>query len=65
MPRKKIDKLVAFAKDFGAKGLAYIAIQEDGTVQSSFSKFMTEEEMNKLDCSNEWRSGRFTALCSR
>ena len=27
MPRKKIDKLVAFAKDFGAKGLAYIAIQ--------------------------------------
>ena len=35
MPRKKIDKLVAFAKDFGAKGLAYIAIQEDGTVKSS------------------------------
>ena len=33
MPRKKIDKLVAFAKDYGAKGLAYIAIQEDGTVQ--------------------------------
>ena len=48
MPRKKIDKLVAFAKDFGAKGLAYIAIQEDGTVKSSFSKFMTEEEMNNL-----------------
>ena len=48
MPRKKIDKLVAFAKDFGAKGLAYIAIQEDGTVKSSFSKFVTEEEMNNL-----------------
>lgn len=48
MPRKKIDKLVAFAKDFGAKGLAYIAIQEDGTVKSSFSKFMTEEEMQNL-----------------
>lgn len=48
MPRKKIDKLVAFAKEFGAKGLAYIAIQEDGTVKSSFSKFMTEEEMNNL-----------------
>lgn len=48
MPRKKIDKLVAFAKDFGAKGLVYIAIQEDGTVKSSFSKFMTEEEMNNL-----------------
>ena len=48
MPRKKIDKLVAFAKDFGAKGLAYIALQEDGTVKSSFSKFMTEEEMQNL-----------------
>ncbi len=48
MPRKKIDKLVDFAKDFGAKGLAYIAIQEDGTVKSSFAKFMSEEEMHAL-----------------
>ena len=43
MPRKKIDKLVDFAKGYGAKGLAYIAIHEDGTVKSSFAKFMTEE----------------------
>ena len=42
MPRKKIDKLTAFVKDYGAKGLAYIAIQEDGTVKSSFAKFMSE-----------------------
>ena len=48
MPRKKIDKLVDFAKDYGAKGLAYIAIQEDGTVKSSFAKFMTEEEIQAL-----------------
>ena len=48
MPRKKIDKLVDFAKDFGAKGLAYIAIQEDGTVKSSFAKFMSEEELHAL-----------------
>ena len=48
MPRKKIDKLVDFAKDYGAKGLAYIAIQEDGTVKSSFAKFMTEEGMKTL-----------------
>ena len=48
MPRKKIDKLVDFAKDFGAKGLAYAAIQEDGTVKSSFGKFMTEEQMAAL-----------------
>ncbi|BDF33495.1 aspartate--tRNA ligase [Lachnospiraceae bacterium] len=48
MPRKKIDKLVSFAKDYGAKGLAYIAIQEDGTLKSSFAKFMKEEEMASL-----------------
>ena len=48
MPRKKIDKLVDFAKDFGAKGLAYIALQEDGSMKSSFAKFMTEEEMQGL-----------------
>ncbi len=48
MPRKKIDKLVDFARTYGAKGLAYIAIQEDGTVKSSFAKFMKEEEMSAL-----------------
>ena len=48
MARKKIDKLVDFAKDYGAKGLAYIAIHEDGTVKSSFAKFMTEEQQASL-----------------
>ena len=48
MPRKKIDKLTAFVKEYGAKGLAYVAIQEDGTVKSSFAKFMTEEQMQAL-----------------
>ena len=45
MPRKKIDKLVEFAKGCGAKGLAYLCINEDGTYKSSFAKFMTEEEL--------------------
>lgn len=48
MPRKKIDALVNFAKDFGAKGLAYLAINEDGTYKSSFAKFMTEEELKAI-----------------
>lgn len=48
MPRKKIDKLVEFAKGYGAKGLAYMAINEDGTYKSSFAKFMTEEELQAL-----------------
>ena len=48
MPRKKIDALVKFAKDFGAKGLAYLAVNEDGTYKSSFAKFMTEDELKAL-----------------
>ena len=48
MPRKKIDALVEYAKGFGAKGLAYIAIAEDGTYKSSFAKFMTEDELHAL-----------------
>lgn len=48
MPRKKIDKLVDFARDFGAKGLAYLSINEDGTYKSSFAKFLTEEELERL-----------------
>ncbi len=48
MPRKKIDALVDFAKGYGAKGLAYIAIAEDGSFKSSFAKFMKDEEMSAL-----------------
>ena len=48
MPRKKIDKLVEFAKGYGAKGLAYLAVNADGSYKSSFAKFMTEEELKSL-----------------
>ncbi len=57
MPRKKIDKLVEFAKGYGAKGLAYIAIAEDGTRKSSFAKFMTDEEMDALIGAMEGKPG--------
>ena len=57
MPRKKIDALVDFAKGYGAKGLAYIAIAEDGTVKSSFAKFMKEEEMTALIDKMEGKPG--------
>ena len=57
MPRKKIDKLVEFAKGYGAKGLAYIAIGEDGTVKSSFAKFMKEEEMQALIAAMQGENG--------
>ena len=48
MPRKKIDKLVEHAKGCGAKGLAYLCVNEDGTYKSSFAKFMTEDELKAL-----------------
>lgn len=57
MPRKKIDALVKFAKDFGAKGLAYLSINEDGTYKSSFSKFMKEEELKALVDAMEGKPG--------
>lgn len=48
MPRKKIDALIDYVKDFGAKGLAYLAINEDGSYKSSFAKFMTEDQLDGL-----------------
>ena len=57
MPRKKIDALVEYAKGFGAKGLAYVAINEDGTFKSSFAKFMKEEEMNALVAAMDGKPG--------
>ncbi len=57
MPRKKIDALVEFAKGFGAKGLAYLAINSDGTYKSSFSKFMTEDELSVLVAAMSGKSG--------
>lgn len=57
MPRKKIDALVDFAKGYGAKGLAYIAIQQDGSCKSSFAKFMTEQEMTDIVKAMEGEAG--------
>ena len=57
MPRKKIDKLVEFAKGYGAKGLAYLAVNEDGTYKSSFAKFMAEEELSALVGAMEGQPG--------
>jgi len=57
MARKKIDALVEYARGFGAKGLAYAAIQEDGSFKSSFAKFMKEEELHGLAEAMEGQPG--------
>jgi len=48
MPRKQIDSLVEFVKTYGAKGLAWTKLNEDGSASSSFSKFLTDEENNAI-----------------
>lgn len=48
MPRKKIDALIDFAKGYGAKGLAYLCVEEDGSYKSSFAKFMTQDQLDGL-----------------
>ena len=65
MPRKKIDKLVEHAKGCGAKGLAYLCINEDGTYKSSFAKFMTEDELNALVEKMNGKPGDLLLICSR
>ncbi len=57
MPRKKIDSLVEFVKGYGLKGLAYLAVQEDGSYKSSFAKFMTDEELHALVDAMEGEKG--------
>lgn len=48
LTRKEVDKLTEFVRGIGAKGLAWARISEDGTIASSFAKFMTEDEMNAI-----------------
>ena len=57
MPRKKIDALVDFAKGYGARGLAYLAIQEDGSYKSSFAKFLTQEQLTALVAAMDGQPG--------
>ena len=57
MPRKKIDALVEYAKGFGAKGLAYLAIHEDGSYKCSFGKFMKPEELDALVVAMDGKPG--------
>ncbi len=46
--RAKIDKLSGVAAEFGAKGLAYVAFNEDGSVKGPIAKFFSDAEMDAL-----------------
>ncbi len=55
--RKQIDKLVEFAKGYGANGLAYLQLKSDGSQKCSFAKFMTEEELAAIIDKMEGKEG--------
>jgi aspartyl-tRNA synthetase len=57
LTRKEIDKLVEFVKGIGAKGIAWIRYAQDGTVASSFAKFMTEDEMAAIAAKADAKPG--------
>ncbi|MCC8061475.1 MAG: aspartate--tRNA ligase [Clostridiales bacterium] len=68
MPRKKIDALVEHAKGYGAKGLAWLSIQADGSYKSSFAKFFTEEQLRALAAAMDGEPGDlllFAADCNK
>ena len=46
--RREIDELVDFVKDFGARGMAYLALTEDGEFRSSFQKYFTSEKLQAV-----------------
>jgi aspartate--tRNA ligase len=48
VPRKKIDALTEFVKTYEAKGLAYLAIDAEGNIKSSFAKFLEEDKLKSI-----------------
>jgi len=48
MPRKKIDALTEFVKTYEAKGLAYLGIDAEGNIKSSFAKFLEEDKLESI-----------------
>ena len=63
-PRKKIDSLVEFVKTYRAKGLAWIAINEDGTLKSQIAKFFTPEKLQEIVDAMEGQPGDLILICA-
>ncbi len=64
LPRRQIDALTDLSKTFGAKGLAYIVINEDGTYKSSIAKFFTEEELADIVKALDGKPGDLLLFCA-
>ncbi len=64
MPRKQIDSLVEFVKDYRAKGLAWISLPESGEIKSSISKFFSEEKMQEIINAFDAKKGDIIFICA-
>lgn len=63
-PRKKIDSLVEFVKTYKAKGLAWIVVNEDGTLKSQIAKFFTPEKLQEIVDAVEGKPGDLILICA-
>ncbi|WP_352400210.1 aspartate--tRNA ligase [Anaerotignum sp.] len=63
-PRKKIDSLVEFVKTYRAKGLAWIVVNEDGTLKSQIAKFFTEEKLQEIVDKMDGKPGDLILICA-
>lgn len=63
-PRKKIDSLVEFVKTYRAKGLAWIVVNEDGSLKSQIAKFFTPEKMQEIVDAMEGKPGDLILICA-
>ena len=63
-PRKKIDSLVEFVKTYRAKGLAWIVVNEDGTLKSQIAKFFTPEKLQEIVDAMEGQPGDLILICA-
>ena len=63
-PRKQIDSLVEFVKTYQAKGLAWIVVNEDGTLKSQIAKFFTPEKLQQIVDTMEGKPGDLILICA-
>ena len=63
-PRKQIDSLVEFVKTYKAKGLAWIVINDDGSIKSQIAKFFTEEKMAEIVKAMDGKPGDLILICA-
>lgn len=63
-PRKQIDSLVEFVKTYKAKGLAWIVVNDDGSIKSQIAKFFTEEKMDEIVKAMDGKPGDLILICA-